>query len=106
MNQMIRIDRRLMMWYGGRGARMTHEVEEVGLERIVTGINKGNRQWRRREIATSGERWGTQIVWDLSAFLFGNKSVKTRLEWVELKVHNERNPLKIGSRGHPPVDLQ
>jgi hypothetical protein len=32
--------------------------------------------------------------------------VKTRLDGVELKVCNKRKVLKIGSRGHPPVDLQ
>jgi hypothetical protein len=69
-------------------------------------INNRNRQWRRRGIATGGERLSTQIVWDLSAFLIGNKSVKTRLEGVELKVRNERKVWKIGSRGRPPVDLQ
>ena len=71
-----------------------------------TGINNRNRQWRRRGIAAGGERLGTQIVWDLSAFLIGNKSVKTRLEWVELKVLNKRKVWTIGSLGLPPVDLQ
>jgi hypothetical protein len=47
----------------------------------------------------------TQIVWDLSVFLIGNKSVKTQLEWVELKVLNKRKVWTIGSRGLQPFDL-
>ena len=90
-NDSIRIDRRLMTWWKwraydarGRGLEWRRDLK-WDWSVIGTRINNRNRQWRRRGIATGGERWSTQIVWDKRTFLSGNKSVKMQLDSDELK---------------------
>jgi hypothetical protein len=67
--------------------------------------NNKNRQWGHRGLAASRECWGSQMVGDTRTFLSGNKSVKTRLDGVELKVRNKRRLRKIGRYGRQPCDL-